>query len=160
VTDRRSSAIAGQDAVISLLGPTGKSTGMPISEGMRNIVEAMQANGVMRLIATATPSASDPHDRFSLPFWLAIRMIKALAGTAYADITAEVDVIRTSQLDWTIVRLPWLTSKPNPRRAVAGYVGDPRIKLFFLSRQRLAEFVVEQLTDPTWRRTAPAISNG
>ncbi|KYG18971.1 hypothetical protein SE92_00765 [Bradyrhizobium sp. AT1] len=116
---------------------------MPISEGMRNIVEAMQANGVMRLIATATPSASDPHDRFSLPFWLAIRMIKALAGTAYADITAEVDVIRTSQLDWTIVRLPWLTSKPNPRRAVAGYVGDPRIKLFFLSRQRLAEFVVE-----------------
>lgn len=160
MTDRRSSAIAGQDAVISLLGPTGKSTGMPISEGMRNIVEAMQANGVMRLIATATPSASDPHDRFSLPFWLAIRMIKALAGTAYADITAEVDVIRTSQLDWTIVRLPWLTSKPNPRRAVAGYVGDPRIKLFFLSRQRLAEFVVEQLTDPTWRRTAPAISNG
>ncbi|WP_245324402.1 NAD(P)-binding oxidoreductase [Bradyrhizobium sp. AT1] len=143
MTDRRSSAIAGQDAVISLLGPTGKSTGMPISEGMRNIVEAMQANGVMRLIATATPSASDPHDRFSLPFWLAIRMIKALAGTAYADITAEVDVIRTSQLDWTIVRLPWLTSKPNPRRAVAGYVGDPRIKLFFLSRQRLAEFVVE-----------------
>lgn len=53
-------AIAGQDAVISLLGPKGDSAGLPVSKGTALIVAAMRRHGVRRLIATATPSASDP----------------------------------------------------------------------------------------------------
>lgn len=152
-------AIQGQDAVISLLGPSGKAQGMTYSTAMRAIVGVMRSTGVLRLIATATPSAGDPSDRFRLSFWLAIRLIKAMAGTAYADLSAMGQVIRSSGLDWTLVRLPWLTSKPNNGPAIAGYVGDKQIKLFFLSRDRLADFLIDQLTDPSWVRKAPAISN-
>lgn len=159
-TDAIAAAVAGRDAVVSLLGPSGKSTGMPYSSGMREIIRTMERAGVRRLIATATPSAADPKDRFNLSFRLAIGMIKRFAGTAYDDLAAMGQVIRQSDLDWTIVRLPWLTSRPNNRPAVAGYVGDPGIKLFFLSRERLAEFVVGQLTDQRWVRQAPVISNG
>jgi uncharacterized protein YbjT (DUF2867 family) len=153
-------AMAGQEAVISLLGPAGKAEGLVYSTAMRTIVDAMRSTGVRRLIATATPSAADPNDRFSLPFWLAVRMIKLMAGTAYEDLSSLGRVVRASGLDWTLVRLPWLTSKPVERPAVAGYVGDRPIKLFFLSRDRLADFLVGQLTDTRWVGKAPAISNG
>lgn len=152
-------AVTGQDAVVSLLGPAGKSTGMPYSSAMREIIRAMQRAGVRRLIATATPAAADPKDRFSLSFRLAIGMIKRFAGTAYEDLAAVGRVIRQSELEWTIVRLPWLTSKPSDRPVAAGYVGDPGIKLFFLSRERLADFLIGQLTDRRWVRQAPVISN-
>jgi hypothetical protein len=120
----------------------------------------MRSADVRRLIATATPSSRDPHDRFSLPFWLAVRMIKLGAGTAYEDLSAMGDVVRGSGLDWTLARLPMLTDVPAQKPAAAGYVGEPRIKLFSLSRSSLADFLVGQLTDTTWRSKAPALSNG
>ena len=153
-------AVQGADAVISLLGPSGKSSGLPISEGMRHIVDAMERHGVRRLIATATPSAADPNDRFKVSFWLAVRMIKALAGTAYADIVATAGVARSSTLDWTLLRLPMLTDAPSEHPAVAGYVGDPQIKLFWLSRSALADFILAQLQSRAWGRKAPVITNG
>src|SRR6185312_6809907 len=127
-------AMLGQEAVISLLGPSGKSEGLTYSTAMRTIVDAMRSAGVRRLIATATPSARDPHDRFSLSFWLAVRMIRLLAGTAYQDLSALGDVVRGSGLDWTLARLPMLTDAPAQKPVAAGYVGDPKIKLFSLSR--------------------------
>jgi len=65
-------AVKGSDAVISLLGPTGASKGLPISKGMQMILQAMKKHGVKRIIATATPSATDPHDSFDLKFKLAV----------------------------------------------------------------------------------------
>ncbi|WP_290866635.1 NAD(P)-dependent oxidoreductase [Aquabacterium sp.] len=153
-------AVAGQDAVISLLGPGGKSTGTPIADGMALIVQAMRSLGVRRLIATATTSAPDAKDRFSLPFWLAMHVVKALAGSAYEEIVTTAAVVRESGLDWTLVRLPMLSDKPCSRPAVAAHVGDPRIKLFSMSRERLAEFLVAQLSDSRWLGQSPAVSNG
>lgn len=153
-------AISGQDAVISLLGPSGRSAGMPYSTAMREIIRAMESAGVSRLIATATPAVADPNDKFNLLFQLALGMIKRFAGTTYEDLAAMGRLINESKLEWTIVRLPWLTSKPHKQSAVAGYVGDPRIKLFFLSRECLADFLIGQLTDTRWIQKAPAISNG
>jgi uncharacterized protein YbjT (DUF2867 family) len=57
-------AVRDSNAVVSLLGPMGRSKGTPITNGMRLIVAATRKHGVKRLIATATPSASDPNDRF------------------------------------------------------------------------------------------------
>jgi len=153
-------AVAGQDAVISVLGPSGKTKGTPVADGMREIVRTMGRAGVRRLIATATTSAADPRDKFSFPFWLAMHLVKALAGSAYDEIVATADAIRSSDLDWTLVRLPMLSDKPCGKPAAAGYVGDASIKLFSMSREPLAEFLVQQLTDPRWSRQSPAVSNG
>ncbi len=151
-------AIAGQDAVISLLGPKGSSEGLPVSKGTALIVAAMQRHGVKRLIATATPSARDPKDRFSLPFALAV-MIRALQRGAYDDIVATAAVVRGSSLDWTLARLPMLAD-PRPGATVhAGYVGDGQLRLFSLSRNALADFLLAEATDPRWIGTAPALSD-
>lgn len=150
-------AIAGQDAVISLLGPKGDSTGLTVSRGTALIVAAMRRHGVRRLIATATPSARDPNDRFSLPFALAVTMIRTLARGAYDDIVATSEVVRTSGLDWTLARLPMLAD-PKPGAAVhAGYVGDGKLRLFSLSRNTLADFLLAEATNPRWVGKAPAL---
>jgi len=153
-------AIAGAGAVISLLGPTGKSKGTPVTDGTRHIVRAMQAHGVKRLVATATPSATDPNDRSSFSFGLAVKMIKLLANSAYREIVGTAEVVRTSPLDWTLVRLPMLSDKQAHKPAAAGYVGDPRIKLFSLSRGALADFLLAQVADSQWVRKSPVLSNG
>jgi hypothetical protein len=53
-----------------------------------------------------------------------------------------------------------LSSKPTAHSAVTGYVGDPGIKLFSLSRNALADFLLLQLQDRTWVRKAPVLCNG
>src|SRR5665647_599565 len=48
--------IAEVDAVISVMGPSGKSEGTPITQGMRHIIATMNKHGVRRLIAVSTLS--------------------------------------------------------------------------------------------------------
>lgn len=152
--------MVGADAVISLLGPSRGSRGTPIAEGMRVIVKAMQAHGVRRIIATATPSAIDPQDRPHLGFALAVGAVKLLGGSAHQEIVETANAIRTTRLDWTVVRLPMLSDRSNDQPVAIGYIGDAPIKLFWLSRERLAQFVVEQLEDRRWIMKSPMVCNG
>jgi putative NADH-flavin reductase len=153
-----SRALAGKDAVISLLGPSDKSNPTAVSNGTRHIVGAMRQHGVRRLIATATPSARDEKDRFKVSFAFTVRMVRTFAGWAYREIVEVAKIVRASELEWTLLRLPMLTDTPGAT-AVAGYVGDPKVKLFSLSREALAQFAVEQLRERTWVNQAPVLSN-
>jgi putative NADH-flavin reductase len=150
--------LKGSDAVISVLGPTGASKGLPISKGMQNILQAMKKYGLKRIIATATPSAADPLDSFDLKFKLAVLMIKLFIPSAYQDIVKTAEVIRATDLDWTIVRLPILNSKPKQGKVNTGYLGEGKVN-FPLSRADLADFLLAQLEDDTFIKKAPAISN-
>jgi nucleoside-diphosphate-sugar epimerase len=152
-------AIAGRDAVISVLGPTPKAVGHRVTDGMKAIISAMRTHGVRRLVATSTPSSVDPSDRYALSFSLAIGLIRTLQRTAYDDIIGAAAAVRASDLDWTLVRLPMLTNKASVPPAVAGYVGAADVRLFWLSRNVLADFLVGQLANQTWIGKAPVLSN-
>lgn len=107
------SALAGCDAVVSALGATSKVRAHTTlySQGMRNIIEAMRENDVHRLIAiTAAPLCRDKSD--TLPSKLITTLLWTFIKELYADMARMEDVLRASDLDWTIVRPPKLTSKP------------------------------------------------
>ena len=61
-------AVQDADAVVNALGPSldRKATGLPLVEGTRNIVTAMQRHGVRRYVGNGTPSVLDQRDR---PNW-------------------------------------------------------------------------------------------
>lgn len=152
--------IKGANAVISVLGPKGKSTpDLPLAQGMKHIVSGMKLHHVKRLIATATPSASDPHDQYQFGFSVAVWMVKNLMRSTYDEIVSIAQIIRNSGLDWTLVRLPMLTDKPQKNPVTAGYIGHGTINLFWLNRSDLADFIVKQLDDHTFIHKAPAVSN-
>jgi hypothetical protein len=68
-----------------------------------------------------------------------------------------VDLVRASQLDWTVVRVPRLTDEPPRGDIRVGYVvKGAGIRV---SRADLAAFMLRQLDDESFIRRAPAISN-
>ena len=157
--DKIKAVIQGQDAVISLLGPSGMGACEELTIGMQFIVAAMQMNRVQRLIAISTASAVDPLDGFSFSFWLATHAVKLLQRSAWNYVVQTADLLPNSGLDWTLVRLGMLSDKAVSTPPALGYVGSKQIRLFSQSRNTLADFLVEQLNDTTWIKKAPAISN-
>jgi putative NADH-flavin reductase len=105
-------AMAGQDAVISSIGVTARGPTTLYSDGMRNIIQAMHATGVKRLVAvSAWPLSSD--DGNTLPARLLLKpLIWALLRPVYADMARMEDEMRQSGLDWTIVRPGLPISRP------------------------------------------------
>jgi nucleoside-diphosphate-sugar epimerase len=118
------SAVAGTDAVLSGLGPHSNSDAGIASQGTRAIVAAMKATGVRRIVAVSaapvgtvrTHSRPSPpkHDRGDGFFmrYLFNRVAKAAFGKVYADLAQMEDILADSDLYWTVIRPPQLTSKP------------------------------------------------
>ncbi len=158
--DQVTEAVRGSDAVISTLGPSLRrgATGMPVTDGTRNIVAAMRASGVRRFVGLATPSIPDPHDR---PTFKA-RLLPVVAGLAFPNALAELRGMTTavteSDLDWTIARITQPTNKPARDTVRAGFLGRDKVGSA-MTRADIATFLISQLTDHTHLRAAPAISN-
>lgn len=157
--DKIEEAIKNADAVISVLGPSEKTKGLVIADGIKNIVETMTKNNVKRLIATATASYKDSNDKFQFGFAFGIFMVKSLLKDSYNNIVLTGKHISESGLDWTIVRLPMLSNKLSSGKINAGYTGDGKVNLFSLSRADLADFLLQQVDDKKWLHKSPVISN-
>ncbi|KAG1874218.1 NAD-P-binding protein [Suillus tomentosus] len=158
-----SSAIMGVDAVLSALGPSVSRgpmhpKGTPLARAYSLIIELMIGHRVRRLLALGTPSITDPSDKFSLRMSIIVNGVATLARTAYEDVVAIGETIRTqgNDLDWTIVRVP-LLSGADDKNLVVGYVGDGKTGIW-VTRVGFASFVVQELEKNEWVKKAPLIT--
>ncbi|CDN57920.1 Flavin reductase Short (plasmid) [Neorhizobium galegae bv. officinalis bv. officinalis str. HAMBI 1141] len=150
-------AIAGCDAVVSSLG-TAMSPFKEVtllSTATRALVGVMEQQNVRRLVCITGLGAGDSRghggfffDRLFLP--LILRKV-------YEDKDRQEDAIRTSKLDWTIVRPMVLNDKP-ARGGVKALTDLSGVHGGSIARADVAEFVVQQLTADTWLRKAPLIT--
>lgn len=140
-------AMAGADAVISTIGVTSRAPTTVYSEGMRNIITAMHATGMRRLISvSASPLSSDDGD--TLPTRLLLKpLLWALFRPVYTDMAKMEEEIQTSGLDWTILRPPRLTDKPATGRYRLAFNRSVR-RGNFISRADLAGAIFTLLDDP------------
>jgi len=149
-------AIIGQDAVVSALGPTRPPVPGMMKTAAQNITSAMQRQGVRRLISTTGAGVRDPLDEPKLMD----KFIKFLLGLLSAEVLRDsqdnVNVIRATDLDWTIVRFPMLTNGAHTGQYRVGYVG--RNSGSQLSRADGADFVVKELAEAAYIRQAPVVS--
>ena len=153
-------AVGGADAVISALGPALRrgTTGTPVTDGTRTIVEAMQAAGVRRFIGLATPAVADPRDRPTLKAKLLRLMPRLAFPNALTELDGMTNAVTSADLDWTIARITSPNDKPAKGTVRAGFLGRDTVGMA-MTRADIAAFLVGQLTDGTYRRPAPAISN-
>jgi len=152
-------AVAGADAIISLLGQGRPVTGTPIAIATRNILAAMRKAGVRRIVVIATASAADSHDRPPLRSRLLVGFARIFMRPAYDDVVATARAVRDSDRDWTIVRPPFLRDGPRTGRVKVGYLGDG-VTGTYLSRANAADFMLRQLDTDTNVRQAPIVSDG
>lgn len=150
-------ALAGADAVASALGPRGPAPGLPLVAGMRGIVSAMEEGGVRRIVQVSTASACDPLDGPDFEQRLLVAAVRTLVPTAYAEAVGVAEVIRSSELDWTLVRVPLLHTTRRPAGPVTvGYPGRERIG-FLVSRESVAAFIADRLERGDYLRESPMI---
>lgn len=151
-------SITDADAVISLLGPgTGRASIEPLAAGMQTIVDQMTEAGIRRLVATSTPSAPDPADRRDMRIRAMVTGIRLGVAPAYRTIIAMAKIVRTSSLDWTLVRLPLLHDKPIDGPARPRQIGEPGG--LRLSRAALAAFLVHEAAEGEWNGQAPLLAD-
>jgi putative NADH-flavin reductase len=152
-----SEAVAGADAVLSVLGPTQNTPDYQISRGTAHILGAMRAHGVARIVISAGAGVGGEGDQPKLVNHLISFVLKVAARHVLEDMTRTVHAVRESDLDWTVVRVPMLTDDAPKGSVRVGYVGvntGPRI-----ARADMARFMLEQLDDTTHVRSSPVISN-
>jgi uncharacterized protein YbjT (DUF2867 family) len=152
-------AVAGADAVISALGPSLRrgATGTPVSDGTRTIVTAMHA-GARRFIGLATPSVADPRDRPTLKSKLLPVLARLALPNALTELRGMTDAVTSSELDWTIARITSPNDQPATGTIRSGFLGRDKVGSA-MTRADIARFLISQLTDTTYHRAAPAISN-
>lgn len=151
-------AVTGADVVISLLGPGRDRSSVPaLVPGMRTMVTAMERAGVRRLVATLTPSAPDASDGKDLRVTLLVKAVRFTLPYAYNAVRGMDEVIRSSTLDWTIVRVPVLHDNPTGAPAIPRSVGEPGSMR--VSRANLAAFLLDAAQDPAWIHRAPMLAD-
>jgi len=152
--------VVGSDAVISALGPSLRrgARGTPVTDGTRSIVAAMQETGVRRFIGLATPSVPDPRDGPTFKAKLLPLIAAVSFPNALTELRGMTAAVTGSELDWTLARITNPTDRPAKATVRAGFLGRDAIG-WAMTRADIAAFLVGQLTDTTYVRAAPAISN-
>ncbi|NCC23393.1 MAG: NAD(P)-dependent oxidoreductase [Alphaproteobacteria bacterium] len=147
-----SRCIEGSEAVISVLG-SGVGAEPVEAQGTQRILEAMQTNGVRRLIAVTSLGVGDSRAQVSAEFQQAMDTV---LQPIIAAKTEQERLIRASSLDWTIVRPGGLGDGPRTGDYRSGT--DPTLMAGLVSRADVAEFVLRQLSETTYLHQCPAVT--
>lgn len=164
------SAVGGADAVLSALGARTKADTGVAARGTRAITGAMLATGGRRLIVVSAapigtvpspgrphPPRHDPGDGFLIRY-LGDPIIKRVFHAHYADLAQMEDILRDSDLDWTVVRPPRLTDKPVTGKYRTAYGQNIRGGAF-VSRADVAHYMLRALDQPETFRQTVGIAN-
>lgn len=157
--DKVKQAISDVDAVISTLGPPlkRKYDVFAVLEGHKNIVTAMEMEKVKRFITIATPSVKSTEDKPSLVTKMPTIMARLFFPSAYQEIVQVGEVVKLSQLDWTIVRFIAPNNKPGTGKVKVTF-GDTKIS-WGISRTDIADFLLTQINDKQYVRSMPIIGS-
>lgn len=146
----------GQSAVVCALGH--KRFFYPtriLSEGTRNILRAMKACHVPRLVCESSLGLGNSVGRLGLLFTFFV--IPVILPFIFLDKVRQEKLIEESDADWIIVRPAVLTNGPargsyRHGTDIGNYIWSNRI-----SRTDVADFMLKQLTDDTYVGAAPAV---
>jgi uncharacterized protein YbjT (DUF2867 family) len=138
-------AVAGNDAVLSALGPRQGSD--PVCVGAaRAVIAAMKKQGVKRLIWLSAGGVGDSAPQIIRASFVFGRIIMPLfLRKPYANHARAEELIRASGLDFTIVRPVQLVDAPTSGRAVAVAIGAGTLGSLKVARSAVAAFMVEEL---------------
>jgi putative NADH-flavin reductase len=152
--DALDATLAGADAVLSALGPSGPGTTSVYSHGAASVLAAMQRTGVRRLICvSAAGLEQEPASTV-----LSGLIIPLMWGRRYADMRAMEEILARSHVEWTVVRPVRLTNGPRTGsyreadRILPGASGS------HIARADVADFMLRVAAGGLYVRERPAIA--
>lgn len=152
--------VLGADVVLSALGARSLRKEDVLERAVPLIVAAMQDNGVRRIIALgsagALPDSLDKQPAWRR--WIAQKIVyTTLLKWPVASQISQYATLSASGLDWTMVMPPMLTNAA--ARGTYRIDGEalPR-NGSRISREDIADFMMQQIGDPQWIRKGVYIS--
>jgi uncharacterized protein YbjT (DUF2867 family) len=144
-------ALAGQDAVLSALGPTGRGPATICADATERIAYGMPDGG--RLVVLSAYGAGDSRHRnlYNRLLWLTL-------AAKMRDKEAMEQVVRSSRTEWTIVRPSFLTNgpgrvawraQPDLRMRVTSRISRADVAAFMLAEASNGRFVGQAVSVTT-----------
>jgi len=140
-----------QDAVVNTIGSGTIQKNAIESDATRVILRALARTGVKRYVAMSAGMVAP----VSFVFDNIIRPL--LLDNLYREHRLVEELVRSSGLDWTIVRPPRLSNRP-PRGYLEATTKRPRGPII-LSRSDVADFIAKVLANDAYRHQAVFITS-
>ena len=151
-------AVDGQDAVISALGHKRYYfPGRILSHGTSNILKAMEQHKVKRFICQTSIGIGNSAGRMGIYYTFFV--IPLILPFYFWDKTRQEKIIAESNLNWTIVRPAALTNRAKKGKYQQGFKTGNFILTRTISRADVADFMLNQLSDNSYMKSAVGISN-
>ena len=143
--------------VVSMLGlGTPPSEPTIFTQSTQHILDAMQAEGILRYIVTTGLNVDTSYDQKGEKTKFGTEWMKQNFPISTANKQAEYELLVNSSVDWTLIRLPIIEltdENPPINTDLEDCIGDK------ISAKSLAEFVIKQLFSTEFSRLAPFVFN-
>ncbi len=144
------------DIVVSLFGHVKGSPKWLQTDGTNNIIGAMKAEGVQKIISLSGGGLPFEKDQPKFADKMIRTIMKIAVPKVLHDAERHAEVLKDSGLDWVIIRGPRLTNEPEKGEYRVGWVGvNASTKI---GRQDLADFILKQVEDNQYAEQMPFVS--
>jgi putative NADH-flavin reductase len=147
--------LKGCNVVIAAIGPR-KNEPLISSLSTINILKAMEEFSIKRYISLAGLNLDIPGDNKSEANKVKSDWMRQNFPDAVADRQKAYDILMESDIDWTMIRLPWIEQTDERRGVIVDLHDCPGENI---STTDLADFVITQIEDRTYLRQAPFLAS-
>lgn len=139
-------AFFGIDVVISCLGSRNREPTTVYSQGVSNIMIAMQKLNITRIICLSAGAVVVPPNASFIMKIIIKNILQRLFKYSYADMLKMEVLLQNSDLNWTVIRPPRLLNGEKTgkyRSIINGFLP----KMSSLTRSDLAHYIIHHLED-------------
>lgn len=152
--------VKGTEVVLSTVGPPQRNPGKPepYGQAMKNLVAVLERQNIKRLIHIGGAAhLGGKNENWTMGRRLLRWFLLIVAKPILVAKQLEWDVLKRSNLDWTLVRPPQITDAAPTGNVIADEKNLVRTKICV---DDLASFLVEQITSEEWVKKAPLVASG
>ncbi len=148
--------LTGADAVFSAVGAPARNKDKIRTQAAQATLSAMQRTGVRRLIAVSVYGTAQTREH--LPFFTRAVVFPFFLRHAIADHETQEQTIMSSDVDWTLIRPPYLTDEPVSGAYVSDFGSETGGLTWKVSRADVAHSMLDAFERGTFIRRAVGLS--
>ncbi|PCJ96965.1 MAG: hypothetical protein COA50_06665 [Flavobacteriaceae bacterium] len=128
-----------------------------LSDVMQNIISLSEKQSIKRIVVCSAWGVSET--KKDIPFWFKWFIDNSNIGVTYKDHERQEKVLKSSNLDWTIVRPTGLVNSKKGGKIIESYGNEPKPRLT-ISRFGLAKFMLDLILDKKLIHCTLVVSEG
>lgn len=149
------SLLKGCEAVVNTFGQPNRETPL-YSEITKLIITTMSNTGVKRYIGVTGGSLDIYGDKKSLANQFGAILFRIIYSEMIKDKKKELALLQESEIDWTLVRLPFVVEK-NSNKPIKDSLYD--MPGFTITNRDIADFLITEISASKYLRQTPFIAN-